>query len=41
MFKPCCMVAVVCVILSGPAHAQTTWYVDAAVCTGSGFGHAG
>ena len=41
MFKPRCTVAVLCVTLSGTAHAQTTWYVDAAVCPGPGFGHAG
>ncbi len=42
MFKPCCMVAVVCVTLSGTAvYAQTTWFVDAAFCLGPGSGTLG
>ncbi|MCH8343440.1 MAG: hypothetical protein IH983_05595 [Planctomycetes bacterium] len=41
MFKLCCTLALGLAALGGAAEAQTTWYVDAAVCPGPGSGTLG
>ncbi len=41
MFKLCCTLALGLAALGGAAHAQTTWYVDAANCPGPGSGTLG